>query len=109
MMNGIHQWFCIAIVGEALSLPLTGHTPLRVRCERIPSTYRTPSVSPFGLPAFSSGMIATGNHNFERFAALCNTPKGAPRALRAGVCPYSNPLKYSPLVQKPGSKGTGFT
>ena len=88
MMNGIHQWFCIAIVGEALSLPLTGHTPLRVRCERIPSTYRTPSVSPFGLPA---------------------PPKGAPRALRAGVCPYSNPLKYSPLVQKPGSKGTGFT
>ena len=41
-------------------------------------------VSPFGLPAFSRGMIATGNHNFERFAALCNTPKGAPRALRAG-------------------------
>ena len=42
-----------------------------------------PSVSPFGLPAFNSGMIATGNHNFERFAALCNTPEGAPRALRA--------------------------
>ena len=33
--------------------------------------------------AFNSGMIATGNHNFERFAALCNTPEGAPRALRA--------------------------
>ena len=41
------------------------------------------SVSPFGLPAFNSGMIATGNHNFERFAALCNTLSGAPRALRA--------------------------
>ena len=40
-------------------------------------------VSPFGLPAFSRGMIATGNHNFERFAALCNTPKVEPRALRA--------------------------
>ena len=37
--------------------------------------------------AFNSGMIATGNHNFERFAALCNTPVGAPRALRAGcIC-----------------------
>ena len=22
-------------------------------------------------------MIATGNHNFERFAALCNTPGGS--------------------------------
>ena len=42
------------------------------------------SVSPFGLPAFNSGMIATGNHNFERFAALCNTPEVEPRALRAG-------------------------
>ena len=28
-------------------------------------------------------MIATGNHNFERFAALCNTPEVEPRALRA--------------------------
>ena len=37
--------------------------------------------------AFNSGMIATGNHNFEKFAALCNTPVGAPRALRAGcIC-----------------------
>ena len=35
--------------------------------------------------AFNSGMIATGNHNFERFAALCNTPAGAPRALRAEI------------------------
>ena len=43
------------------------------------------SVSPFGLPAFNSGMIATGNHNFERFAALCNTPGVEPRALRAIV------------------------
>ena len=36
--------------------------------------------------AFNHGMIAPGNHNFERFAALCNTPKGAPRALRARAC-----------------------
>ena len=27
-------------------------------------------------------MIATGNHNFERFAALCNTLSGEPRRLR---------------------------
>ena len=47
------------------------------------SSNDTPSVSPFGLPAFNSGMIATGNHNFERFAALCNTPEVEPRALRA--------------------------
>ena len=26
---------------------------------------------------FNFGMIATGNHNFERFAALCNTPGGS--------------------------------
>ena len=26
---------------------------------------------------FNHGMIATGNHNFERFAALCNTPGGS--------------------------------
>ena len=50
---------------------------------RYESTHDTPSVSPFGLLAFNSGMIATGNHNFERFAALCNTPEVEPRALRA--------------------------
>ena len=43
------------------------------------------SVSPFGLPAFNSGMIATGNHNFERFAALCNTLPGEAWALRAEI------------------------
>ena len=32
--------------------------------------------------AFNRGMIATGNHNFERFAALCNTPEVEPRRLR---------------------------
>ena len=35
-------------------------------------------------PPFNSGMIATGNHNFERFAALCNTLPGEAWALRAG-------------------------
>ena len=47
-----------------------------------------PSVSPFGLTAFNSGMIATGNHNFERFAALCNTLPGEAGALRAGAAVY---------------------
>ncbi len=42
---------------------------------------------------FNRGMIATGNHNFERFAALCNTPKGEPRALRA-----SGRLRASPTM-----------
>ena len=37
-------------------------------------------------------MIATGNHDFERFAALCNTLSGAPRALRAGAGENSNVL-----------------
>ena len=49
------------------------------------SSNDTPSVSPFGLPAFNSGMIATGNHNFERFAALCNTLPGEARALCANT------------------------
>ena len=45
--------------------------------------------------AFNSGMIAIGNHNFEKFAALCNTPKGAPRALRArGYAIYRAALSY---------------
>ena len=45
-------------------------------------TNDTLSVSPFGLPAFNRCMIATGNHNFERPAALCNTLSGEPRRLR---------------------------
>ena len=58
-----------------ISLPAASGIPYR--------QYDTPSVSPFGLPASNHGMIATGNHNFERFAALCNTPEVEPRALRA--------------------------
>ena len=30
-------------------------------------------------------MIATGNHNFERFAALCNTPGGSQGVLTFSV------------------------
>ena len=50
-------------------------------------------VSPFGLPAFNSGMIATGNHNFEKFAALCNTLSGEPRRLRRNGSPSWRPLQ----------------
>ena len=35
------------------------------------------SVSPLGCQLLNQGMIATGNHYFERFAALCNTPGGS--------------------------------
>ena len=50
--------------------------------DTLQNTNDTLSVSPFGLPAFNRGMIATGNHNFEKFAALCNTLSGEPRRLR---------------------------
>ena len=36
-------------------------------------------------------MIATGNHNFERFAALCNTLSGEPRRLRRWRAASSRP------------------
>ena len=62
--------------GRWLSVSETGGVCASPECEN-------PSVSPFGLPPLNSGMIATGNHNFERFAALCNTLSGEPRALRA--------------------------
>ena len=38
-------------------------------------------------------MIATGNHNFERFAALCNTLSGEPRRLRRCGSPNWRPLQ----------------
>ena len=31
----------------------------------------------FARQLFDFGMIATGNHNFEKFAALCNAPGGS--------------------------------
>ena len=67
---------------------MTGTTPplrlAKCRLRRLPACIAPAgvSVSPFGLPAFNSGMIATGNHNFEGFAALCNTLEVEPRALR---------------------------
>ena len=61
---------CLPWKGRWLSVSETGGV-----CS---STEReNPSDSPFGLPAFNRGMIATGNHNFERFAALCNTLGGS--------------------------------
>ena len=63
------------------------------------STGYTPSVRfagsevPSNPTAFNRGMIAPGNHNFERFAALCNTPEVEPRRLRR-----SGRLRASPTV-----------
>ena len=48
-------------------------------------------------------MIATGNHNFERFAALCNTPEVESRAAKAalhGKVYYSALPPYSSLPAK---------
>ena len=65
---------------------------------------------------FNHGMIAPGNHNFERFAALCNTPEVEPRALRAGVCHSPNRsvpspcgrLIAAPTISRNTEKGTTF-
>ena len=38
-------------------------------------------------------MIATGNHNFEKFAALCNTLSGEPRRLRRSGRQVGDPYK----------------
>ena len=55
--------------------------------QRTHSSNRTPSGFADAQPPFNIGMIATGNHNFERFAALCNTLPGEAWALRAvGAC-----------------------
>ena len=78
--------------------------PLQWRCKTggtHHSTGDTPSVRFVGseMPpnptAFNSGMIATGNHNFERFAALCNTPKVEPRVLRTRERREAKSLPYN--------------
>ncbi len=67
---------CRALNGAMLDVvPSTAPPQLRVRSA-----------------AFNRGMIATGNHNFERFAALCNTLPGEAWALRAGVVPLNERL-----------------
>ena len=39
----------------------------------------TPHQPRYAQQLFNYGMIAPGNHHFERFAALCNTPEEAKR------------------------------
>ena len=63
--------------GRILSDPTGAVETMRLQQ---PTEY-TPSAS-LRSAAFNRGMIATGNHNFERFAALCNTPEVEPRVLR---------------------------
>ena len=51
---------------------------LRYRCPSsvmVNNRFRSADYLPCQL--FNFGMIATGNHNFERFAALCNTLGGS--------------------------------
>ena len=62
--------------------PLEGEVPNEREAEGFVREQEKPPVSPFGLTAFNRCMIATGNHNFERPAALCNTLSGEPRRLR---------------------------
>ena len=44
-------------------------------------------------------MIATGNHNFEKFAALCNTLSGEPRRLRRSGRQVGDPYKADTLIR----------
>ena len=41
----------------------------------------TPHQPRYAQQLFDFGMIATGNHNFEKFAALCNAPGGSQGAV----------------------------
>ena len=61
----------------------------------------TPPQSDLSIPKcrqirqlFNHGMIVPGNHNFERFAALCNTPEVEPRRLRRSGSPGWRPLQW---------------
>ena len=49
---------------------------------------------------FNSGMIAPGNHNFERFAALCNTLPGEAGALRTSGLAQGSQRHRKPLVSE---------
>ena len=61
----------------------------------VPFNEQTPPPHVRSAP-FNSGMIAPGNHNFERFAALCNTLPGEARVLRtSGV---TLPIPHSLLL-----------
>ena len=67
--------------GRILSAPTGAVETMRLQQ---PTEY-TPSAS-LRSAAFNRGMIATGNHNSEKFAALCNTLSGDPRRLRRSGC-----------------------
>ena len=48
-------------------------------------------------------MIATGNHNFERFAALCNTPGGSQGVQTISVYALLQGVYAQPgTIEKPG-------
>ena len=51
----------------------------------------TPHQPRYAQQLFDFGMIATGNHNFERFAALCNTPGGSQGGFAARVARLATP------------------
>ena len=44
-------------------------------------------------------MIATGNHNFEKFAALCNTLSGEPRRLRRSGRQVGDPYRAYAFIR----------
>ena len=52
----------------------------------------TPHQPRFAQQLFDFGMIATGNQNFERFAALCNTPGGSQELRNRWSLPFNEPL-----------------
>ena len=76
-----HEHYCPAALppGRILSAPTGAVETMRLQQ---PTEY-TPSAS-LRSAAFNRGMIATGNHHFERFAALCNTPGGSQGGCAAG-------------------------
>ena len=59
--------------------PLEGEVPNEREAEGFVRklSKKTPQSARSGCQLFNFGMIATGNHNFERFAALCNTLGGS--------------------------------
>ena len=63
----------------------------------------TPHQPRYAQQLFNYGMIAPGNHHFERFAALCNTPGGSQGVLTFSV--YA--LLQSVCEPVPGQYRTG--
>ena len=63
----------------------------------------------FVRPPFNSGMIAPGNHHFERFAALCNTPEGEPRRLPPALRGVDRALASQGVWRKMVAERLNFT